>query len=180
MKIYTRRGDTGETGILGSERIPKDDVRLEVCGNVDELNAAIGCALAGPVAPEVAVVLNRIQNELFALGARIASADQTVDPKIPELTLEHVGRLEVDIDRLSQDLPDLTEFIVPGGDNLAAHLHIARAICRRAERTVVTLARSIDVPPACLGYLNRLSDLLFVMARYQNRHVGRNDTTWVK
>lgn len=177
MKIYTRGGDKGETGTLGSERVPKNHIRMAACGDVDELNSVIGVVLAGQVAPEVAMVLQRVQPELFVLGAALAgtSADH---PNIPRLTLEHVGRLEVDIDRLSANLEDLTAFIIPAGDLAACQLHFARAVCRRAERCIVSLSHEHELDPACLGYINRLSDLLFTMARYQNNYSGRSETLW--
>lgn len=180
MSIYTRTGDGGETGTLGPDRIAKDDIRMVACGDLDELNSVIGCALAGAVAPEVAIVLKRVQKELFVLGVALAKtgprSQQTGN--LPELTVEHIGRLEVDIDRLSVPLSEIKAFILPGGDQMAAHLHMARAVCRRAERSVVALARKSQLTPACIGYLNRLSDLLFTMARYQNRHTGRAETVW--
>ncbi len=180
MKIYTRGGDTGETGTLGPERVPKDDPRMVACGDVDELNAAIGCALAGNISPEVAVVLKRVQNELFHLGMELAKTARDGQELACPLTLEHVGRLEVDIDRLSRHLEELSEFILPGGDACAAQLHLARTVCRRAERSIVALHRRSPLPASCLGYINRLSDLLFIMARYQNRHSGKNEDTWQK
>ncbi len=180
MKIYTRGGDGGETGTLGPERVDKDNIRMEALGNLDELNASIGCVMGSGLAPEIAMALGRVQHELFVVGAEVARTDAGRSAAIPRVTFEHVGRLEVDIDRLGQSLPELTEFILPGGDALAAALHLARAICRRAERSLVTLAREVELAPACLGYINRLSDLLFVMARYQNRHAGREDVVWQK
>jgi cob(I)alamin adenosyltransferase len=180
MKIYTRGGDTGETGTLGPERVPKDDPRMVACGDVDELNAAIGCAMAGNISPEVAVVLKRVQNELFHLGMELAKTTRDGQELACPLTLEHVGRLEVDIDRLSRHLEELSEFILPGGDACAAQLHLARTVCRRAERSIVGLHRRNPLPAACLGYINRLSDLLFIMARYQNRHSGKHEDVWQK
>ncbi len=180
MKIYTRSGDSGETSTLGPLRVPKDHIRIAAGGEVDELNAAIGCALTCNIAPEVAVVLSRVQNELLLLGMELSKTSTAELPNIEALTLEHVGRLEVDIDRLSRPLEEINEFILPGGDECAALLHLARAICRRAERAVVTLNREPGLPASCLGYMNRLSDLLYVMARYQNRHSGRHEVTWQK
>ncbi len=180
MKIYTRAGDGGETGTLGAERVPKDHVRISACGSLDELNATIGCALSLPVAEELASILKRVQRELFLLGAMTAQTDNRAVSSIPQITPEHISKLEGEIDSLEQSLPKLTHFILPGGDPAAATLHLARTVCRRAERSLVTLSRESELPEICLGYTNRLSDLLFVMARYQNQHAGRTDIIWEK
>lgn len=179
MKLYTRTGDSGETGLLGPERAPKNDIRLTACGDIDELNASLGLILAMRTAPEVGQVLERIQSELFVLGCEISSASETrTSANLPCITAEQVTGLENDIDRLCQGLPELNNFILPGGDANSALLHLARTICRRAERSLVTLSQHYPVSAACGAYLNRLSDLLFAAARYQNHHDGRQDVIW--
>ncbi len=179
MKIYTRTGDGGETGLFGGPRVPKDTLRLEVCGQLDELNSALGLAAAEPLPASLAAVLTRIQNELFELGAELAAADPEA-MGMATVSAAHAARIEADIDRFEIDLPPLRQFILPGGTRPAAALQVARSVCRRAERRLVTLVRNGPEPisPQALTYLNRLGDLLFVMARAANAHGGKPDVPW--
>lgn len=183
MKIYTRTGDAGDTGMLGGGRVPKSHPRVEAYGQVDELNAAIGLARAFEPAGFHDAVLETIQRDLFAIGAELAAADRdkaakTLSRSGAPIGESEVGALEDVIDRAAAKLEPLKSFILPGGTAKAGALHVARTVCRRAERTVVALARVEHVSPAILQYLNRLSDLLFVLARVANAHAGRPDIEW--
>jgi cob(I)alamin adenosyltransferase len=183
MKIYTKTGDAGETGLFGGPRVRKDDPRIEAYGTVDELNAFLGLVRceAASLPAEIAATIERVQHELFAIGAELASSD----PARHGLALirqPHVEALEGEIDALEARLPTLKEFILPGGSRGAALLHVARAVCRRAERQVVALAagRSAAFSPQIVTYLNRLSDYLFVAARAANRSAGQAEIPWSK
>ncbi len=180
-KIYTRMGDDGTTGLLGTgERRRKDALRVEAYGTVDEINAALGAALAGGLDGELGTLTRRLQGELFELGADLAApAAGSPGSRHPAFAARHVEALEQDIDRLSQRLPPLSRFILPGGSPGASALHLARTVCRRAERRCVALAAAEAVGPEVLRYLNRLGDLLFVMARWENRARGIEDVPWV-
>lgn len=179
MKIYTKVGDDGRTGLLARGRVFKDDLRIEAYGTVDELNAALGVIRAVAIDPEVEAILGYLQIELFAVGASLADPDPA-GKFHGGLQAEHVARLEHEIDRFEERLTPLTHFIVPAGTAAAAHLHLGRTICRRAERALVHLAHRPGefVAPILLPYLNRLSDLLFVLARYQNQAAGVPDIVW--
>jgi|SRR5688572_19368521 len=178
-KVYTRTGDDGTTSLGAGQRVPKDALRVETYGTVDELNSNVGVALAADLEPTVADALRRIQNDLFHLGSDlcVTEQDKTVRP-VPRIEPRHVDALEDLIDRLSADLPPLENFVLPGGTPGAAQLHVARAVCRRAERLAVTLSRSESVGGHVVVYLNRLSDLLFVMARWENRKKATPDVLW--
>ncbi|HEY8505623.1 MAG TPA: cob(I)yrinic acid a,c-diamide adenosyltransferase [Gemmataceae bacterium] len=179
-RIYTRTGDAGQTSLGDGGRRPKDDPRVEAYGQVDELNAVLGLALAAaPDMPE-AGLLKGIQNDLFDLGADLCVPPSDAPKPGPELRVVpgQVVRLEEAIDRLNAGLPPLKSFVLPGGSAAAGWLHLARTVCRRAERAVVTLMRGEKVNPQVLVYLNRLSDLLFVLARVANRG-GGGDVLWV-
>ena len=178
-KIYTKTGDDGTTALGGGERVAKDALRIETFGTVDELNSVLGVALAGGLEPSLAVDLARIQNELFNLGSDlcILESGKTAKP-VPRIEERHVVALEAAIDRMSGELGPLANFILPGGSVGAAQLHVARTVCRRAERLAVALARDEAIGPHVLVYLNRLSDALFVMARWENRHRDIADVTW--
>ncbi len=179
-RIYTRSGDGGETGLGDGSRIAKDHPRVEAIGDVDELNAVIGLAIANcPDGPEAAF-LRVIQNDLFDLGADLCVPTAETEPasECLRVTAAQVERLEKAIDRLNEPLQPLNSFILPGGTPAAAWLHLARTICRRAERAVVALARSESVNAEMVKYLNRLSDLLFVLARIANDG-GKADVLWV-
>ena len=178
-RIYTRRGDQGETALFGGARVAKDALRVEAYGNLDELNSALGVARAFLGVGEVAAVVDTVQHDLFALGAEIASPGEA-SAHVPRVQPSQVEALEGIIDRFEATLPPLRTFILPGGSQAASFLHLARTVCRRAERSVVTLTRSEPVNPEILRYLNRLSDLLFVLARSVNRTWGALETPWTK
>jgi cob(I)alamin adenosyltransferase len=178
-KVYTRTGDDGTTSLGGGQRVRKDTLRIEAYGTVDEANSAIGLARAFGLSADVDAALAKIQNELFHLGSDlcILEEDKTRRP-VPRVEQRHVDALEALMDRLSEDLPPLENFVLPGGALGAAQLHVARTVCRRAERVVVALSREEAVGPAVVLYLNRLSDALFVMARYENKRRGMADVLW--
>ncbi|HET7791135.1 MAG TPA: cob(I)yrinic acid a,c-diamide adenosyltransferase [Gemmatimonadales bacterium] len=181
MKIYTKTGDTGETGLFGGGRVPKDDPRVSAYGDVDELNAAIGAGAAQEPRDFERPLLEGVQRHLFTIGAELATPDPAKLARAlpgPVISEREVGDLEKAIDRLEAGLPPLKQFILPGGAPKGAALHLARTICRRAERSVVRLARGAAVSPAILTYLNRLSDLLFVLARAANAAQGVGDAPW--
>ncbi len=179
-RIYTRTGDQGETGLATGERVKKSHPRLAAVGSVDETNAAIGVArLDAACDPLLEEILARIQNELFDLGADLATPRLTVAWEKLWMSSSQVERLEAEIDRLNADLPVLDSFVLPAGSRLAAGLHMARTICRRAEREAFLLADSGEIVRAeALKYLNRLSDLLFVAARFANARSGEGDVKW--
>lgn len=181
MRIYTKTGDEGKTGLFGGGRVPKDDVRVMAYGDVDELNAAIGLARAAAPVELFDAELTRIQQDLFALGGRLATpAPEKVDTALAKAALseDRVGDFERSIDAADAELEPLRAFVLPAGTEKSAALHLARTICRRAERSVVTLTREASLPPLFLIYLNRLSDYLFVLARLANHRAGRPDVTW--
>jgi cob(I)alamin adenosyltransferase len=172
-KIYTRTGDAGDTGLGDGERIAKDAARVEAFGTVDELNSTVGLLLASAISSQTRDCLTRIQHELFDLGGELCMPGYTL---IPE---SYVTQLENNLDVFNADLPPLKDFILPGGSEAAARCHLARTVCRRAERRLVTLARDATVNPESIKYLNRLSDLLFVLARVLARADGGNEVIWV-
>lgn len=178
-KVYTRTGDDGTTGLGTGARISKTSLRIEAYGTVDELSACIGLALAQQPVTELVESLRRIQNELFHLGADlcIPEADKQRYPG-PRVEARHVAALEQLMDKLSESLPPLENFILPGGSAAAAGLHVARTICRRAERIIIALSQEEPVGAQVIPYINRLSDALFVMARFQNRQMGVDDPLW--
>lgn len=180
-RIYTRTGDRGETSLATGERVSKSHPRLSAVGSVDETNAALGLArLEAGSEPVLDGMLARIQNELFDLGADLATPRETVAWEKLWISPAQVERLETEIDQLNADLPALDSFVLPGGSRLAAALHVARTICRRAEREAFALAESGEVVRTeALKYLNRLSDLLFVAARFANARSGDGDVKWV-
>jgi cob(I)alamin adenosyltransferase len=181
MKIYTRTGDAGSTGLFGGPRVAKDDDRIEAYGTVDELNACLGTARASGVSPEIDAQLDQIQHELFSIGAELA----TPDPDAHGLRVigqAHIDRLETWIDSHESTLAPLKHFIMPAGAPGATHLHLARAVCRRAERRVVTLVRhhEANISEGLMIYLNRLSDLLFVLSRVANQEAGVPEIQWIR
>jgi cob(I)alamin adenosyltransferase len=179
VKIYTKTGDEGITGLLGNQRVPKDDVRIDAYGTVDELNAVLGTARAQALDSVTDQIVAQLQDELFAVGSALADPDP--DGRFHHaIKAENATRLEGIIDALETELPPLTNFILPGGCVPAAQLHLARTVCRRAERLVVKLARQPGgtVSPALIIYLNRLSDLLFVLARVANHRARVSDIPW--
>lgn len=178
-RVYTKTGDDGTTGLGGGQRVPKDSLRIEAYGTVDELNSAIGAALASGLEPTVAAELRRVQNELFHLGSDLCVLEEDkVRMPVPRIEPTHAEALERVMDAMTEAVGPLTNFILPGGSPGAAHLHLARTICRRAERIAVALSRDEPIGPSVIVYLNRLSDALFVMARFENRFRGIPDTTW--
>jgi cob(I)alamin adenosyltransferase len=178
-KVYTRTGDDGTTSLGAGQRVPKDSLRVETYGTVDELNSHVGAAIAAGVEPQLAEALRRIQNDLFHLGSDLCVTEEDKEARpVPRVEARLVDALEGLIDRLSDDLPPLENFVLPGGTSGAAQLHIARAVCRRAERLAVTLSRGEAVGDQVVVYLNRLSDLLFVMARWENRKKATPDVLW--
>lgn len=178
-KIYTRGGDQGTTSLGGGQRVAKDSLRVQAYGTVDELNSALGLALAHGLSPRLAQVLPVIQNELFHLGSDLCFLEEDkARYQIPQLQEPHVKKLEALIDEINEVVGPLENFILPGGSIGAAHLHLARSICRRAERDVIALSRTEAVGPFVIKYLNRLSDALFVMARYENKQQGVPEPLW--
>ncbi len=174
-KIYTRTGDAGTTGLGDGSRVDKDDARIEAIGAVDELNSALGLLLAQPDLPEyVRTPLSQVQHELFDLGGELCM------PDYPVIREEHTQRLENTLDALNEELGPLKEFILPGGSTAAAQCHFCRALCRRAERRLITLGRGTNIREAVYAYLNRLSDLLFVCARRLALHAGGEEVLWRK
>ena len=181
MRIYTRTGDTGQTGLFGGGRVAKDHVRVDAYGEVDELNSAIGVARSTAPAELFDAELEAIQRDLFALGGHLATPDPAkvrAALEKAELSAERVAAFERAMDAADQELPPLRAFILPAGAPKAAALHLARTVCRRAERGVVGLARESEVPELFLVYLNRLSDYLFTLARLANHRAGRGEVTW--
>jgi cob(I)alamin adenosyltransferase len=188
-RVYTRGGDQGETSLVGGQRISKDSVRIESYGTVDELNAILGLVrAANRAAPKggaseadrrkLDVLVERIQNELFNLGSDLATLPGDRGPRQPVVEKRHVQFLERSIDSLNSDLPDLASFVLPGGGMVGSFLHQARTVCRRAERAVTTLDRQEAIGENCLVYLNRLSDLLFVLSRWASRAHGEPESLW--
>jgi cob(I)alamin adenosyltransferase len=179
VRIYTKTGDEGFTGLLGSGRVSKDDLRVEVYGTVDELNAALGVTRAHSLDTRSDHIVAQLQDELFVVGSALADPSPQ-GPFHNAITQQYINRLESVIDRLEDELDPLSQFILPGGALPAAQLHLARTVCRRAERLAVTLSRQpgAAVPRDLIVYLNRLSDLLFVLARAVNRRAGVADVLW--
>jgi cob(I)alamin adenosyltransferase len=178
VKIYTKTGDRGETSLFDGTRVAKNDPRVAAYGDVDEVQAALGVALASGLDPELADIVVALQRDLFALGARLADPSHRIAPRVSKIVVndDSIARLEGWIDRLEAELPPLRHFILAGGAPPGAVLHLARTICRRAERATLALADGVE--PVILIYLNRLSDLLFVMARASNHRAGVAETEW--
>lgn len=181
MRIYTRTGDEGETGLFGGGRVPKDHLRVAAYGDVDELNSAIGVARSTPPGELFDSELEAVQRDLFVIGGHLATPDPAkVRAALERATLSHdrVEAFERAMDAADAELAPLRAFILPAGDPKAAALHLARTVCRRAERGIVSLAREAEVPDLFLVYINRLSDYLFTLARLANHRAGRGDVTW--
>lgn len=178
--LYTKTGDAGETGLFDGTRVSKADPRVEAYGDVDELNAMLGVVRTQEPGDRVDEMLDRIQRDLFAVGASLADPRHRIASRVVKAALgdDDIARLEAWIDELDAAVPALRRFILAGGSVPGATLHLARTVCRRAERRTVALARSESVDPLALRFLNRLSDLLFVMARVENRRAGRGDVEW--
>jgi cob(I)alamin adenosyltransferase len=178
-RLYTRKGDDGTTGLGGGQRVPKDSLRVSAYGSVDELSSSIGIALAHGLVARLAEILPTVQNELFHLGSDLCFLEEDkARYKIPQIEARHVEALERIIDELNEAVGPLENFILPGGSIGAAHLQLARTICRRAEREVIALGRIETIGPFVVAYLNRLSDALFVMGRYENKQRGVAEPLW--
>jgi cob(I)alamin adenosyltransferase len=181
-RVYTRGGDKGETSLIGGDRVSKAAPRIECYGTVDELNATIGLVIealaASPAGPHMTPILRRVQNELFNLGAELAAQDAATREKLPRIEQRHIDGLERDIDAVNDDLPALKSFVLPGGGWPSAYLHLARTVCRRAERLVVHTAHTEDVGDLTVQYLNRLSDALFVWGRWCVLKDGKDEPLW--
>jgi len=171
-RIYTRTGDSGATGLADGSRVSKDAPRIQVIGTVDELNSISGLLLCEDLPPHVRACLSDVQHDLFDLGGELSMPGHTI------VSEAHSKRLEDALDTFNAGLPPLKDFILPGGSRAAALAHVARTVCRRAERRVVTLQQSVEIPPLVVIYLNRLSDLLFVLARVANLRAGAGEVTW--
>jgi cob(I)alamin adenosyltransferase len=181
MKIYTKTGDKGDTGLFGGGRVPKDDVRVEAYGDVDELNAVLGLARAVEPLPRIDEVLVPLQRDLFSIGALLATPDlEKMHGHLTKASIDdrRIKDLERAIDECEKELEPLKAFIIPGGSRKGAVLHVARTVCRRAERRVVHLQREVEIPSIVVVYLNRLSDLLFMLARVANVVTGTGEVTW--
>jgi cob(I)alamin adenosyltransferase len=185
-RVYTRQGDSGETSLAGGQRVPKDSPRLEAYGTVDELNSFVGVARAtlgsmeeqAPKLADLTPILLRVQHELFNLGSILATLPEDVHVKQARITRAEIDQLEVEMDRMNEDLSPLRSFVLPGGCRLNAELHVCRTVCRRAERAAVALARVEPVPPEAVRYLNRLSDAFFVWSRWASHVIEAPETLW--
>ena len=175
MKIYTRTGDQGQTSLFGGARVPKNDARIEAYGTIDELSSQVGVARAAAIPAEVGAILHQVQVDLFEVGAHLASPGTS---RFPGVDLRRIEELESAIDAMERELAPLTSFILPAGAPAAAQLHVARTVCRRAERLVVALSDPSEATASTIAYLNRLSDYLFVAARFANRRAGVDDVPW--
>jgi cob(I)alamin adenosyltransferase len=180
-RVYTRRGDRGETSLASGQRVPKDSPRIEAYGTVDELNSFVGAARVTAAEAgllPLAAILLRVEHELFNLGSILATLPEDAHPKQARVTDAEVAQLESEMDRMNEDLPPLGSFVLPGCCRLNADLHICRTVCRRAERATVALGRVESVPPEAVRYLNRLSDALFVFGRWASHVAGAPETLW--
>ncbi len=185
-RIYTKRGDAGETSLAGGQRVAKDSLRIEAYGTVDELNSFMGLAAmscrdhsgADPRIGLLAGMIRRVQHELFNLGSILATKPEDVHPKQARITDAEIAQLEKEIDTMNEDLPGLRSFVLPGGTRLNAELHVARTVCRRAERLLVALGREEQIPPEAVKYLNRLSDALFVWSRWSSFVLRVPEVLW--
>ena len=179
MKIYTKKGDAGQTSLIGGTRVPKHHLRIESYGTIDELNSWIGLIRDQKIDDHSVRILVEIQEHLFTIGSQLAADPGKSRMKLPSITGEHVSMLEQEIDKMDADLPELTSFILPGGHPVVSYTHIARCICRRAERLVVELNEKQPGDPLILSFLNRLSDYLFTLARYLARQFNAAETPWL-
>ena len=178
MKIYTKTGDKGETSLFAGGRVPKYHLRVEAYGTIDELNSVIGVARAAEPSQQVDLWLDQVQNQLFHLGSDLATPQDAKADWVTRVTAGDIEWLEATIDQMSAELSPLKNFILPGGTSAAAQLQVARAICRRAERLIVALGESDDIGDHALAYVNRLSDWLFTLARFENMQAGEPESKW--
>ena len=178
FKIYTKGGDQGETSLIGGTRVPKDHVRIEAYGTLDELNSFIGLLRDQPEAAGIRAELIRIQEQVFTVESHLASDPDGIARQLPDLPESEIAFLEAQIDHMNERLPALTNFILPGGHTVVSLAHVARTICRRAERHTVSLARTNPVDPVIIRYLNRLSDYFFVLARYLGQETNSGEAVW--
>jgi cob(I)alamin adenosyltransferase len=178
MKIYTKTGDTGDTSLFGGQRVPKDALRIEAYGTIDELNSVLGIVRADNADSELDAILHRLQEQLFVLGADLATPRSIDRKSVHRIEPKDAQPLEKLIDQLDEKLKPLKNFILPGGSPVAARIHFARTVCRRAERAVVRMSRNEDIGEGAVIYLNRLSDFLFVLARYVNQKADVQETKW--
>lgn len=179
MKIYTRKGDKGQTGLLGGTRVPKDDLRIEAYGTLDELNAWIGILASRNETADFHETLKMIQHHLFVIGSHLANDPEKSAFKLPGLPAEAIPQLEAEMDKMEASVPALKNFILPGGHPVNAEAHLARTVCRRAERRAVSLNRQSPLDETLIRYLNRLSDWLFMLARYVSHQTGTEEVPWV-
>ncbi len=179
MKIYTKSGDLGETSLFGGRRVPKHHLRIEAYGTVDELNSILGLVASQFAEPDLQELVERVQTELFEVGADLATPIDAKTSHVVRVNAHNIARLEQEIDAWQESLPQLQSFILPGGSVTGATLHIARTVCRRAERAITALADEEEIHPDALRYLNRLSDWLFVLARVVNQRQGKTETPWI-
>ena len=179
MKIYTRKGDNGETGLLGGKRVPKSDLRISAYGTVDELNSYIGLLRDHKELTDHKELLLDIQNQLFIVGSHLATEPGKSFDYVPDLDPEEIVALENAMDTMEESLPPMKHFILPGGNKLVSYIHIARCVCRRAEREVISLGEKEEIPIGVVGYLNRLSDYIFVLSRTAAQLVGAEEVPWI-
>ena len=178
MKIYTKTGDRGETALFGGGRVMKHHPRVEAYGTIDEVNSLLGLARSAGPSDQVDSWLRSVQNQLFHLGSDLATPLNAKSDWVTRVTADQVAWLEDTIDQMTAELEPLKNFILPGGTSAAAHIHVARAVCRRAERQIVALAENEDISDFALAYVNRLSDWLFTLARYENMNAGESESKW--
>ena len=179
MKIYTKKGDKGETGLIGGTRVSKNDLRINAYGTVDELNAHIGLLRDSLTTKEVQEQLLEIQDRLFTAGSLLAVGDKGTSMKLPELVTENITLLETWIDSMDQSLPEMKTFILPGGHKTVSKCHVARTVCRRAERIIVELSSHVTIDPIILSYFNRLSDYLFTLSRKLSLDLNADESPWI-
>jgi len=175
MKIYTKKGDDGTTGLQGNKRVSKSNSRISAYGTVDEINSILGIVLSNKLDDDISKLLTKVQNDLFSIGADLSNPDMSTPQRVNE---EMVSMLENQIDKMEKELAPITKFILPGGDKIASFIHNTRSVTRRAETMVVSLSKNEPINQICIKYLNRLSDLLFVVARVINKRKGINDVFW--
>ena len=178
MKIYTKKGDEGKTSLIGGTRVFKDHARIDAYGTVDELNSFVGLIRDSIEIDQLRRILTEIQERLFTIGASLAADPEKSNMKIPDLTEDDITLLEKEMDKMNEELPDLKNFILPGGHPVVSYCHVARCVCRRAERISVALSNEEFVDAKVIKYLNRLSDYLFVLSRWLGKELGAEETPW--